>query len=315
MHVAAVEDIKERLLPALKTLRLTFEKKVDAFKNIVKIGRTHLMDATPLTLGQEMSAFAAQLSYCELRISRSLDGLYELALGGTAVGTGLNSHPEYAKRVAEKIAKLTGSPFVTAPNKFAALASHDAIVEASGACRLLATTCMKIANDVRLLASGPRCGIGEIRIPTNEPGSSIMPGKVNPTQCESLTMVAAQVIGNDTAVAVAGSTGHLQLNVFKPVLIHNLLESIRILADGLASFNDNCAVGIEADIKVIETNLHNSLMLVTALNQVIGYDNAAKIAKHAYVHGKTLKDSGVELGLITAQDYDRYVRPEDMVHP
>jgi fumarate hydratase class II len=315
MHVAAVEDIKERLLPAIRNLRITFEKKSDEFKQIVKIGRTHLMDATPLTLGQELSAFAAQLAYCELRVIRSLDGLYELALGGTAVGTGLNTHPEYARRVAEKISKLTGAPFVTAPNKFAALASHDAIVEASGSCKLLATTCMKIANDVRLLASGPRCGIGEIRIPTNEPGSSIMPGKVNPTQCESLTMVSAQVIGNDTAIAVAGSSGHFQLNVFKPVLIHNLLESIRILADGLTSFNDNCAVGIEADEKVIAKNLHNSLMLVTALNQVIGYDNAAKIAKHAYAYDKTLKESGVELGLITAQDYDRHVRPEEMVHP
>lgn len=315
MHVAAVEDIKGRLLPAIRTLRLTFEAKAEAYMKIVKIGRTHLMDATPLTLGQELSAFAAQLSYCEQRVSRSLDGLYELALGGTAVGTGLNSHPEYAGRVAVKISELTGSPFVSAPNKFAALASHDAIVEASSSCRLLATTVMKIANDVRLLASGPRCGIGEIRIPTNEPGSSIMPGKVNPTQCESLTMVAAQVIGNDTAVAVAGSSGHLQLNVFKPVLIHNLIESVRILADGLVSFNDNCAVGIEADEKVIDRNLHNSLMLVTALNQVIGYDNAAKIAKYAYANGKTLKESGEELGLISASDYDRHVRPEEMVHP
>lgn len=315
MHVAAVEDIKGRLLPAIRSLRLTFEAKAEAYMKIVKIGRTHLMDATPLTLGQELSAFAAQLSYCEQRVSRSLDGLYELALGGTAVGTGLNSHPEYAGRVAVKISELTGSPFVSAPNKFAALASHDAIVEASSSCRLLATTVMKIANDVRLLASGPRCGIGEIRIPTNEPGSSIMPGKVNPTQCESLTMVAAQVIGNDTAVAVAGSSGHLQLNVFKPVLIHNLIESVRILADGLVSFNDNCAVGIEADEKVIDRNLHNSLMLVTALNQVIGYDNAAKIAKYAYANGKTLKESGEELGLISASDYDRHVRPEEMVHP
>jgi len=315
MHVAAVAEINELLLPAVKKLRNTFEKKSKDFDKIVKIGRTHLMDATPLTLGQEMSGYAAQLAYAEKRIEASLSGLLELALGGTAVGTGLNTHPKYAGMVADKIASLTGYSFVTAPNKFMALAAHDAIVEASGACRLLATACMKIANDVRMLASGPRCGIGEIRIPANEPGSSIMPGKVNPTQCEALTMVAAQVIGNDAAVSVSGATGHFELNVFKPVLIHNLLESVRILGDGCNSFNDNCVVGIEADEEVINKHLHNSLMLVTALNQVIGYDKAAKIAKTAYAKGSTLREAAIDLGLLTGEEFDKNVRPEEMVSP
>ncbi len=315
MHVAVVPEIKEKLLPAVAELRKTFEKKSEQFKDIVKIGRTHLMDATPLTLGQELSGFSAQLKFAEREIEKSLDGLYSLALGGTAVGTGLNTHPEYAERVANKIAELSGYPFVTAENKFMALAAHDAIVASSGAMKTLATALMKIANDTRMLASGPRCGIGEIIIPANEPGSSIMPGKVNPTQAEALTMVAAQVMGNDAAVGYAGATGHFQLNVFKPVLVHNLLESITLLADGCRSFNENCAAGIEPNKEAIDHNLHNSLMLVTALNQVIGYDNAAKIAKKAYADGSTLKEAAVALGLLSAEDFDKNVRPEEMVHP
>jgi len=315
MHVAAVMEIKERLLPAVADLRQTFAKKAEAFDDIVKIGRTHLMDATPLTLGQELSGYAAQLEFAESKINDALDGLYELALGGSAVGTGLNTHPDYAVKVAQQIAALTGSPFRTAKNKFMALAAHDAIVAASGTLRLLATACMKIANDVRLLASGPRCGIGEILIPENEPGSSIMPGKVNPTQAEALTMVAAQVMGNDVAIGIAGSNGHFELNVFKPVMIHNLLESVRLLADACASFNSNCAVGIEPNREVIKKHLNNSLMLVTALNQVIGYDNAAKVAKTAYKDGTTLKEAALKLGLISAAEFDKNVRPEKMVRP
>jgi fumarate hydratase, class II len=315
MHVAAVEQVHRQLLPAVEKLRKTLQSKADSFHHIVKIGRTHLMDATPLTLGQELSGYAAQLEYSEREIKKSLDGLYELALGGSAVGTGLNTHPEYAQRVAKKIADITGYPFSTAPNKFMALAAHDALVGASGALKTLATACMKIANDIRLLASGPRCGIGEIFIPENEPGSSIMPGKVNPTQAEAITMVACQVIGNDMAIAVAGSNGHFELNVFKPVIIHNYLESIQLLADACVSFNDNCAIGIEPNEVNIKRNLDQSLMLVTALNQVIGYDNAAKVAKKAYQEGTSLKEAAIALKLITAEVFDQHVRPEKMISP
>jgi fumarate hydratase class II len=315
MHLAAVSDVTDHLLPELKALRQVFAKKAEEFKDIVKIGRTHLMDATPLTLGQELSGYASQLELAEKRIMESLDGLYELALGGSAVGTGLNTHPEYAKRVAAKIAELTGQPFRTAPNKFAALAAHDALVSASSALRHLAVASMKIANDIRLLGSGPRSGIGELILPANEPGSSIMPGKVNPTQCEALTMVCAQVMGNDVAIGIAGSNGHFELNVFKPVIIHNFLESSRLLADALSSFNHNCIAGLEPNRAMIKRHVDNSLMLVTALNQVIGYDNAAKVAKTAYEDNSTLKEAALKLGLISAADFDRYVRPEDMVHP
>jgi fumarate hydratase class II len=315
MHVAAAEQIKRDLLPAIQELHTTLVKKAKAYDDVVKIGRTHLMDATPLTLGQEISGWTAQLEMAKRAIEQTLGGLYELALGGSAVGTGLNTHPKYAESVARKIAELTGLPFVTAPNKFAALAGHDAVVGASGALRQLATACMKIANDVRLLASGPRCGIGEIIIPENEPGSSIMPGKVNPTQSEALTMVAAQVMGNDVAIGIGGSNGHFELNVFKPVMIHNLLESTKLLADGLRSFNENCAVGIEPNHDVIKRHLNNSLMLVTALNQVIGYDNAAKVAKKAHSEGLTLKEAALALKLISEADFDKHVRPEQMVRP
>ncbi len=315
MHVAAAIEIHGKLLPAVAKLRETLAHKSKQFADVVKIGRTHLMDATPLTLGQELSGYAAQLLFAEKRLGEALDGLYELALGGTAVGTGLNSHPDWAPAVAQCIAEITKLPFRTAPNKFAALAGHDAIVQASAATRTLATACMKIANDVRLLASGPRCGIGEISIPENEPGSSIMPGKVNPTQCEALTMVAAQVMGNDVAVGVAGASGHFELNVFKPVLIHNLLESVRLLTDACHSFNDHCAVGIEPRRDVIAKHLTNSLMLVTALNPKIGYDNAAKVAKLAHAKGITLKEAALELGLLTAEEFDKQVRPEKMVSP
>ena len=315
MHVATVMALTETLLPAIALLRDTLHQKANAFADVVKIGRTHLMDATPLTLGQELSGYVAQLQFAEKQIRNSLDGLYELALGGSAVGTGLNTHPEYASRVAAHIAQLTGQPFRTAPNKFAALAGHDAMVAASGALRVLAQAAFKIANDIRLLASGPRSGLGEIHIPENEPGSSIMPGKVNPTQSEALTMVAVQVMGNDTAVGFAGSQGHLELNVFKPVIVHNVLESTQLLADALRSFNDNCAVGIEPDRAAIQRHLNNSLMLVTALNPVVGYDNAAKIAKTAHAEGITLKAAAVKLGLLTAEQFDQHVRPEKMVKP
>lgn len=315
MHVAAAESIQNHLLPAVRQLRETLETKARDFSAIIKIGRTHLMDATPLTLGQEFSGYAAQLAFSEKKLTEALDGLMDLALGGSAVGTGLNTHPEYAAKVAKKIAQITGLPFHTAPNKFMALAAHDALVAASGAMKLLATASMKIANDIRLLASGPRCGIGEILIPENEPGSSIMPGKVNPTQSEALTMVAAQVIGNDVAVSIAGSNGHFELNVFKPVMIHNVLESCQLLGDAFRSFNDNCAVGIEPNLKVISRHLNDSLMLVTALNQIIGYDQAAQVAKKAHKDGTTLRDAALALGVISGEDFDRYVRPEAMVKP
>jgi fumarate hydratase, class II len=315
MHIAAVEEINSRLIPSVSKLQKTLEDKSESFKDIVKIGRTHLQDATPLTLGQEFSGYASMLDHGLRHVRNSLDHLHELALGGTAVGTGLNTHSEYASRVAAKIAEITGHPFVTAENKFEALAGHDAVVAASGALKTLAASLMKIANDVRWLASGPRCGIGELRIPENEPGSSIMPGKVNPTQCEAMTMVCAQVFGNDVAINFGGASGNFELNVFKPVMIHNLLHSIRLIADSCDSFNDNCAVGIEPNLENIEKNLHNSLMLVTALNTHIGYDNAAKIAKTAYKEGKTLKQTAVDLGLLSAEKFEEVVRPEKMVGP
>ena len=313
MHVAAAMDIKSKLLPSLAALRKALEDKEKEFSSIIKIGRTHLMDATPLTLGQEFSGYAAQLAFCEARVNEALVPLYELALGGTAVGTGLNTHPKWSETVAAEIATITGQPFKTAPNKFAALAGHEAIVHASGALRTLAAACFKIANDVRLLGSGPRCGIGEIFLPSNEPGSSIMPGKVNPTQCEALTMVCVQVVGNDAAIGFAGSQGHFELNVFKPVLIHNLLESNVLLADAMNSFREHCVVGIEPNKEQITRHLNNSLMLVTALNQVIGYDAAAKVAKTAFEKNLTLKEAALQLKLITAEKFDEVVRPEKMI--
>jgi fumarate hydratase class II len=315
MHVAAALEIAERLIPAVGRLRVTIEKKSDDYRDIVKVGRTHLMDATPLTLGQELSGWAAQLAFCEKQLSQSLDGLHELALGGTAVGTGLNTHPEWAARVAKKIAELTGVPFRTAPNKFAALAGHEALVAASGAMRTLAAACFKIASDVRLLGSGPRCGIGELHLPENEPGSSIMPGKVNPTQAEAMTMVCVQVMGNDAAVGFAGASGQFELNVFKPVIIRNVLESCALLADACDSFNDNCMLGIEPNRDVIARHVENTLMLVTALNEVIGYDNAAKVAKLAHHENITLRAAAAKLGLVKPEDFDRHVRPEKMVSP
>jgi len=313
MHVAAVLDFKTKLIPSLVLLRKSLEAKTKEFESIIKIGRTHLMDATPLTLGQEFSGYAAQLAFCEARVHEALAPLYELALGGTAVGTGLNTHPKWAETVAAEIASITGHPFKTAPNKFAALAGHEAIVNASGTLRTLAAACFKIASDIRLLGSGPRCGIGEIFLPSNEPGSSIMPGKVNPTQCEALTMVAIQVMGNDAAVGFAGSQGQFELYVFKPVIIHNLLESTQLLADAMNSFRENCVDGIEPNRDTITRHLNNSLMLVTALNQVIGYDAAAKVAKTAFEKNLTLKEAALQLGLITAEKFDEVVRPEKMI--
>ena len=315
IHVAASLKINELLIPEVKALRDTLAKKSDEFKSIVKIGRTHLQDATPLTLGQEFSGYVSQLDHALVRLQYALEGLYELPLGGTAVGTGLNAHPEYAHLAATKLAELTALPFVTAPNKFEALAARDAAVFASGALKTLATSLNKIANDIRWLASGPRCGFGEIRIPENEPGSSIMPGKVNPTQSEAMTMVVAQVLGNDTTINVAGASGNFELNVFMPVIAYNLLQSIQLLGDACRSFNVNCAVGIEPNHEKINDFLHNSLMLVTALNPVIGYENAAKVAKTAYKEGKTLKQVAVELELVTEQQFDEIVRPETMTSP
>lgn len=313
MHIAAYEMIAGHTLPRIRRLQETLAGKAKAFMDVVKIGRTHLMDATPLTVGQEFSGYATQLQRSVETIEDSLRHLRELALGGTAVGTGLNTPEGYAERVAEVIAKLSGHPFVTAANKFEALSAHDAIVEASGALRRAAVSLMSIGNNIRLLASGPRCGIGEILIPENEPGSSIMPGKVNPTQAEALTMVCAQVIGNDAAIAVAGTHGHFQLNVFKPVMIYNLLMSARILGDACDSFNDHLAVGIEPNYVRIRQNLNNSLMLVTALNTHIGYDKAAKIAKTAYAENATLKETAVKLGYLTEEEFDRIVVPEHMI--
>ena len=315
MHIAAVEEIHRRLIPMIARLRDTLKEKSEAFKDVIKIGRTHLMDAVPLTLGQEFSGYVEALTLGLERINDALKRLYPLALGGTAVGTGLNTHPKFAKKAAAKIAKLTDKPYVSAPNKFEALASHDAIVEASGVMKTLACSLMKIANDVRWLASGPRCGLGELNIPANEPGSSIMPGKVNPTQSEAMTMVCTQVIGNDVAVNVGGASGNFELNVFKPVMIYNLLQSIRLLADACEMFNENCAVGIEPNEANIKKHLENSLMLVTALNPHVGYDNAAKIAKKAHADNSTLKEAAVALGILTEEKFDEFVRPEQMTGP
>jgi fumarate hydratase class II len=315
MHIAAAEQINQRLLPMVKLLRDTLQAKSEAFDPIIKIGRTHLMDAVPLTLGQEFSGYVQQLDNDLKRIEFALDGLYKLALGGTAVGTGLNTHPDFAEQAASHIAQMTNLPFRSAPNKFEALAAHDAIVFASGALKTLAASLMKIANDVRWLASGPRCGIGELTLPANEPGSSIMPGKVNPTQPEAMTLVCAQVMGNDVAVNIGGLSGNFELNVFKPMMIFNLLNSIRLLADACQSFNDNCAVGIEANEETIEGYLQNSLMLVTALNPHIGYDNAAKVAKKAFAENTTLREAAIELGLLTGEKFDEVVRPEKMTGP
>lgn len=313
MHVAAIIAVREHLLPQLKVLKQTLAQKADAFKDIVKIGRTHLQDATPLTLGQEISGWVAMLEHNLKHIEHSLPHLAELALGGTAVGTGLNTHPEYAVRVAKELADFTKKPFVTAPNKFEALATCDALVHSHGALKGLASSLMKIANDVRWLASGPRCGIGELSIPENEPGSSIMPGKVNPTQCEAVTMLCCQVLGNDVAVNIGGASGNFELNVYRPMVIHNFLQSVRLLADGMESFNEHCAVGIEPNRDRISQLLNESLMLVTALNTHIGYDKAAEIAKKAHKEGLTLKASALKLGYLSEEEFDAWVRPEDMV--
>lgn len=315
MHIAAAEEIVNRLIPAVKKLRDMLAKKSEEFKDIIKVGRTHLQDAVPLTLGQEFSAYVQQLNKALERIDKVLPDLYELAIGGTAVGTGLNAHPEFADRTARKIAELTGLPFVSAPNKFEALAAHDALVFAHGALKTLAASLMKIANDIRWLASGPRCGIGELTIPENEPGSSIMPGKVNPTQSEAMTMVCVQVFGNDTAINFGGASGNFELNVFKPVIIYNFLQSVRLLADTCLMFEEHCARGIQPNLDKIKYYVDNTLMLVTALNPHIGYDNAAKIAKHAHKNNLTLKQAALELGLLTEEEFDRYVRPENMLGP
>ena len=313
MHIAAYKQVMEITLPGLELLHNTLAQKAEEFKDIVKIGRTHFMDATPLTLGQEFSGYAQQLTNSIRAIKNALVAISELALGGTAVGTGLNAPAGYAEKVAEKIARLSGYPFVTAPNKFESLAAHDGMVELSGALKRAAVALMKIGNDIRMLSSGPRCGIGEIVIPDNEPGSSIMPGKVNPTQPEALTMVCAQVMGNDVAVSIGGSNGHFELNVFKPLIAANVLHSARLIGDACVSFNDNCAVGITPNYTDIKKNLDNSLMLVTALNTHIGYDNAAKIAKKAHKEGTTLKQAAIDLGLLTSEQFGLWVRPEDMV--
>jgi fumarate hydratase class II len=313
MHIAAVEQIEGRLVPAVTRLRDTLRAKSRAFADVVKIGRTHLQDAVPLTLGQEISGWVSQLDRALGHIRAGMPGLHELALGGTAVGTGLNAPPGFGERAARVIADLTGHPFVSAPNKFEALAAHDALVGVHGALRALAAALTKIANDVRWLASGPRCGIGELRIPENEPGSSIMPGKVNPTQCEALTMVCAQVMGNDVAVGVGGASGNFELNVYKPLIVHNVLNSVRLLADACASFDTHCAHGIEPDRERIRELVERSLMLVTALAPRLGYDRAAKIAKTAHAEGLTLKEAAVKLGYLTAEEFDREVRPESMV--
>jgi len=313
MHIAAAEAFSRRLIPMVKKLRDALAERAAAFKGVVKIGRTHLMDAVPLTLGQEFSGYVAQLDADLERLKVVLPGLYELAIGGTAVGTGLNAPPQFAEKMAARIAALTDLPFVSAPNKFAALASHDAIVMASGALKTLACSLMKIANDVRWLGSGPRCGLGELILPENEPGSSIMPGKVNPTQSEAMTMVCTQVIGNDTTITVAGSQGNFELNVFKPVMIHNLLHSVELLSDTCSSFTDHCVVSIELDRGRIQHFVDNSLMLVTALNPHIGYDKAAKVAKKAHTEGKTLREACVELGFLNAEQFDQIVRADKMV--
>jgi fumarate hydratase, class II len=315
MHVAAVEALKAKLLPAIDHLTRALAVKAKAFEGVVKIGRTHLMDATPLTLGQEFSGYVALLSNAKVHVEQGLPHLCELALGGTAVGTGLNAHPEFAVRVAAELKKLTGHPFLTAPNKFEALSGHDALLFSHGALKTLAAAYMKIANDVRWMASGPRSGLGEISIPENEPGSSIMPGKVNPTQSEAMTMLASQVLGNDVAVNLGGALGNFELNVMKPLIIHNFLHSVRLLSDGAVSFTDNCVVGIEPNPARIQDLLERSLMLVTALNPHIGYDNAAKIAKNAHKKGLTLKQSALELKLLTSEQFDAWVKAEEMIGP
>jgi fumarate hydratase class II len=315
MHIAAAEEINLRLIPALTTLRDTLQKKSEEFNDIIKSGRTHLMDAVPITLGQEFSGYVQMLTMGIERLKIVLPGLYELALGGTAVGTGLNAHKDFAKKVAAKIAELTGLPFVSAPNKFEALGTHDALVFAHGAMKAIAASFFKIANDVRWLASGPRCGLGELNIPENEPGSSIMPGKVNPTQSEAMTMVAVQVFANDVAVNFGGASGNFELNVFKPVIIYNFLQSVRLLADTARMFNVHCAVGIEANRDKLNYYMNNTLMLVTALNPHIGYDNAAKIAKYAHHNNTSLKDAAVKLEILTEAQFDEYVKPEEMLGP
>lgn len=315
MHIAVAEQVRHKLLPAVKTLREGLHKKSVEYKAVVKIGRTHLMDATPLTLGQEFSGYVAQLDQCMVRFENDLPQIFELALGGTAVGTGLNTHPEFAVKAAARIAKETGLPFVTAPNKFAALATHDPLVQMSGTLKTAACALMKIASDIRLLGSGPRSGIGELNLPANEPGSSIMPGKVNPTQSEAMTMVCAQVVGNDMAVAVGGMSGHFELNVFKPLIVFNVLNSIRLLSDACLSFEEHCVRGIEVNRAQVKRHLDNSLMLVTALNPHIGYDNAAKVAKYAHENDTTLKDAAQKLGLMDPAKFDQLVKPEDMLGP
>ncbi|MDF1875593.1 class II fumarate hydratase [Sulfurimonas sp. SAG-AH-194-I05] len=315
LHIAAVIAVETKVIPAIKKLKATLTAKSATFESVVKIGRTHLQDATPLTLGQEISGWVEMLNKCEKMAKDSLEAVRELALGGTAVGTGLNAHPEMGERVAKKISELTGHDFITAPNKFHSLTSHDALVYSHGALKALAADMMKIANDVRWLASGPRCGIGELEIPANEPGSSIMPGKVNPTQAEAVTMVTCQVFGNDVAISMGASQGNFELNVFKPVIAYNYLQTCRLLADSITSFNDHCAEGLEPVHDRIDYYLQNSLMLVTALNPYIGYDNAAKIAKTAHKNNATLKETAIDLGLLTAEEFDKYVIPENMTAP
>ena len=315
MHIAAAAETARRLLPSVKKLRDALEAKAKEFGPIVKIGRTHLQDATPLTVGQEFSGWISLLERDLARIDEALDGLYDLAIGGTAVGTGLNAHPQFAERAARKISELTGLPFRSHPNKFASLSAHDEIVFASGALKTLAASLMKIANDVRWLASGPRCGLGELSLPENEPGSSIMPGKVNPTQCEALTMVAVQVMGNDVAISFAGSQGNFELNVFKPVMIFNYLHSLELLSDACNSFRDHCIAGMQVNREQMDHYLRNSLMLVTALAPKIGYDNAALVAKTAHHQGSSLRDAAVKLGFLSGEEFDAIVKPEDMTHP
>ncbi|GAB6927683.1 class II fumarate hydratase [Paenibacillus sp. JCM 10914] len=315
MHMAAVIAMEENVLPALRRLKKTFEKKSDEYKDLIKIGRTHLQDATPLTLGQEISGWHRMLEKCELMLSSAVEPLRELAIGGTAVGTGINAHPKFGEMTAAEISLQIGKSYTSASNKFHSLTSHDEIVFAHGALKALAADLMKIANDVRWLASGPRSGIGELTIPANEPGSSIMPGKVNPTQSEALTMVICQVMGNDATIGFAASQGNFELNVFKPVIIYNFLQSVRLLADAMDSFDQNCAIGIEANLDVIRDNMERSLMLVTALNPHIGYENAASIAKAAHQSGSTLREAALASGLLSGEEFDRIVRPEEMIHP
>ncbi len=315
MHIATALEVNKSLIPALEKIEAELQKKTDEFQKIIKIGRTHLQDATPLTLGQEFSGYLTQIKKGKSRVKLALENVYELAQGGTAVGTGINSKQGFAEAFAKEVSRTTNLPFLSAPNKFEALAAHDAMIELSGALNVLASSLMKIANDIRMLGSGPRCGIGELILPENEPGSSIMPGKVNPTQCEALTMICTQVMGNNTTITIGGATGHFELNVFKPVIILNMLQSIRILSDGIVSFTDKCLVGLLPNTDRISKLLHESLMLVTALNPHIGYDNAAKIAKHAHKKGLTLKESAVELKLVKADEFDQLIKPEEMIKP